>query len=67
MKKWGAVTIFIFSVVPFVFDLVGLAAGALRFPLWKFILLCWLGRTLLYVVIAVLAALGWEALLPYFS
>jgi membrane protein DedA with SNARE-associated domain len=67
MRRWGALAIFIFALVPLFFDLVGLVAGALRFPLWKFILLCWAGRTLLYVVIVVLAALGWEAALPYFG
>jgi len=65
VKKWGAVAIFVFTLVPLFFDLVGLAAGALRFPLWKFILVCWLGRTLLYVAFVVLAALGWEAVLPH--
>ena len=65
--RWGTVAIFIFALVPLFFDLVGLAAGALRFPLWKFILVCWLGRTTLYVVFVVLAALGWEAVLPYFG
>jgi len=65
VRRWGAIAIFIFALVPLFFDLVGLAAGALRFPLWKFILICWLGRTILYVVFVVLAALGWEAMLPY--
>ena len=65
VRRWGTVAIFIFALVPLFFDLVGLTAGALRFPLWKFILVCWLGRTLLYVVFVVLAALGWEAVLPY--
>ncbi|MFC1904560.1 VTT domain-containing protein [Chloroflexota bacterium] len=67
VRRWGTVAIFIFALVPLFFDLVGLAAGALRFPLWKFVLVCWLGRTLLYVVIIVLVALGWEAVLPYFG
>ena len=67
MKRWGAFTVFLFSVVPFVFDLVGIAAGALRYPFWKFLLFCWLGRTLLYTALIVLAALGWDSLLPYFS
>ena len=65
VRRWGAIAIFIFALVPLFFDLVGLAAGVLRFPLWKFILICWLGRTILYVVFIVLAALGWEAMLPY--
>ena len=66
MRRWGAVTIFILSLVPFFFDVVGIAAGALRFPLWKFIVFCWLGRTLLYVGFVLLAAvLGKEMVLPY--
>lgn len=67
VRRWGAIAIFVFALVPLFFDLVGLAAGVLRFPLWKFILICWLGRTILYVVFVVLAALGWEAILPYFG
>ncbi len=67
VRRWGAPVIFLFSLVPFVFDLVGIAAGALRFPFWRFILLCGLGRTLLYVVFITLAAMGWEAVLPFFG
>jgi len=67
VERWGAIAIFIFTLVPLFFDLVGLAAGALRFPLWKFVLICWLGRTILYVTLVVLAALGWQAILPYFG
>ena len=64
MRRWGTLTVFIMSVVPFIFDLAGIAAGVLRFPLWKFFLLCWLGRTLLYVGVALAGAWGWEAVLP---
>lgn len=64
MRRWGTLTIFVMSVVPFVFDLVGIAAGVLRFPFWKFFLLCWLGRTLLYIGAALAGAWGWEAVLP---
>ncbi len=67
VKKWGALAIFIFALVPLFFDLVGLAAGVLRFPVWKFVLVCWLGRTILYVAFIVLAALGWHIVLPYFG
>ncbi len=67
VRRWGTIAIFVFALVPLFFDLVGLAAGVLRFPLWKFVLICWLGRSLLYVVYVVLAALGWEAILPYFG
>jgi len=60
VAKWGFLTIFLLSIVPFVFDLVGIAAGVLRFPLWKFFLACWLGRTILYVGVAWGGALGWD-------
>ncbi len=64
MRRWGTLTIFIMSVVPFIFDLAGIAAGVLHFPFWKFFLLCWLGRTLLYIGVALAGAWGWEAVLP---
>jgi membrane protein DedA with SNARE-associated domain len=67
VKKWGSLAIFLFALVPLFFDLVGLAAGVLRFPVWKFFLVCWLGRTILYVAFIVLAALGWNVVLPYFG
>jgi len=53
VKRWGAFVIFGFNFVPiFPFDLMGIAAGALRFPLWKFFLICLAGRTLAYTVVA---------------
>jgi len=67
MRRWGVLTIFILSLVPFVFDLAGIAAGVLRFPFWKFFLLCWLGRTILYIGAALAGAWGWEAVLPHLS
>jgi len=67
VRKWGAPVIFLFSLIPFAFDLVGIAAGALRFPFWRFILLCGLGRTILYIAFVTLAAMGWKAILPFFG
>ena len=47
MRRNGAATIFVLSVVPNpVFDLAGIAAGVLRFPLWRFLLSCWAGKTI---------------------
>ena len=65
--RWGSIVIFLFALLPLVFDLAGIAAGVLRFPFWKFFLICWLGRTLLYIVVALAGAWGWETLLPYLS
>jgi uncharacterized membrane protein YdjX (TVP38/TMEM64 family) len=45
MKRHGGFTIFLFALVPFlIFDFVGIAAGAFRYPLVKFFLFTWLGR-----------------------
>lgn len=67
LRRWGSITILIFSLVPFVFDLVGIAAGALRFPFWKFFVFCWLGRVVLYTAFVSLAALGYKVVLPWFG
>jgi membrane protein YqaA with SNARE-associated domain len=68
VRRWGTIAIFIFSLVPFFpFDLAGVAAGVVRFPLWKFLAACWLGRTILYIVVALAGALGWEVLVSYFG
>ncbi len=65
IHRWGVLAVFIFALVPLFFDLVGLAAGVLRFPLWKFIVSCWLGRTVLYVTFVVLAAMGLKVVFPW--
>ena len=65
LRKWGWLTIFLFSVVPFVFDLVGIAAGALRYPFWRFFIFCWLGRILLYMVMVTVAAYGLKIWMPW--
>lgn len=53
MRRYGALTIFMLSVIPNpIFDLAGFAAGALGFPLWKFLLFCWMGKTIKAIFIA---------------
>lgn len=66
VKRWGWIAVFVLSVFPFVFDIVGIIAGALRMPLWRFFVACWLGRTISYVVMATLASLGLKAV-PWFG
>jgi membrane protein YqaA with SNARE-associated domain len=51
LEKWmqrnGSATIFVLSAIPNpIFDLAGIAAGVLRFPLQRFLLSCWVGKTL---------------------
>ena len=53
MRRRGLVTIFVLSVIPNpFFDLAGIAAGMLRFPLWKFLPTCWLGKTIKTIAFA---------------
>ena len=59
VKRWGAPIIFGFNIAPFFpYDLIGIAAGALRYPLWKFFLLCLAGRSTAYIIVASVGA-GW--------
>jgi membrane protein YqaA with SNARE-associated domain len=57
MTRWGSATIFILSLIPNpIFDVAGIAAGALKFPLWKFLVWGFLGRipkTIMYVYFGV--------------
>lgn len=63
MRRWGSLTIFVLSAAPLFFDVAGLAAGVLRFPLKKFLFWCWLGRTIFYIAVAYAGYFGWEAML----
>jgi membrane protein DedA with SNARE-associated domain len=58
VKRWGWIAIFLLSIVPFAFDVVGIIAGALRMPVWKFMLATWAGRTIIYVTVAYLGHMG---------
>ena len=63
MNRWGIWVVFVFSIAPFLpFDVAGLVAGALRYPLWKFLLVAWAGKTIKYIGLLLAAAWGWEAL-----
>jgi len=66
MKRWGIWVVFVFAVAPFLLlDVAGMVAGALRFPLWKFLLVVWVGKSIKYVGLMLAAAWGWEILLRY--
>jgi len=60
MKRHGSLTVFIFALTPLPFDVVGIAAGALHFPLWKVILAVIAGRLPLTMAGCYLAHKGWQ-------
>jgi uncharacterized membrane protein YdjX (TVP38/TMEM64 family) len=46
MKRRGTLVLFLFAATPnFFFKLVGAAAGAMRYPFWKFLLVTLIGKT----------------------
>ncbi|MFC1893477.1 VTT domain-containing protein [Chloroflexota bacterium] len=66
MRRWGTLTVFVFSLVPVLpIDVAGMAAGVLRFPIKKFLVACFFGKTLEFIAIALFGAWGWEVLLSF--
>jgi len=59
LKKWGMLIVFIFAVSPMPLDLMGLAAGNLRLPAWKFFLPALPAKIIKYIVLAYVGAWGW--------
>ena len=67
MKRRGLIVIFLFSLVPNpFFDLAGAVAGILKFPLWRFIVICFLGKTLMNIGIASLGGWGFTWVTEHF-
>lgn len=67
-RRRGSWALLLFASVPLIpFDLAGLIAGALRYPLWKFLLVGWAGKTLKFIIIVYAMVLGWEAFLRLVS
>lgn len=68
VRKRGWLLIFLLSVLPNpIFDLAGVAAGALRFPLWTFLALIWVGTFLKFVIVVYACAQGLEGVSRFFG
>jgi membrane protein YqaA with SNARE-associated domain len=66
MQHRGGITVFVLSAIPNpFFDLAGIAAGTLRYPLWRFLLFCWSGKTLKTVLVAWAGAQSFNAIKPF--
>lgn len=60
VRRKGWIAVFVLSIFPFAFDVVGITAGAMRMPFWRFFLACWLGRTISYIFVAKFASISWQ-------
>jgi uncharacterized membrane protein YdjX (TVP38/TMEM64 family) len=68
MRRRGSLVIFLLSFVPNpFFDVAGAIAGALRFPVWKFLLVCFLGKTPRNMLIAFSGAYALDRVLEFFE
>ena len=57
MKQWGAWVIFALCIIPNpAFDIVGIAAGALRVPVWQFLAAAWAGNVIKATLVALAGA-----------
>ncbi len=64
MQRHGSLTIFLLALVPNpAFDVGGIAAGALRFPVWRFLVSCAAGKVLKNIAFALAGYYGMETLL----
>jgi len=66
-RRYGGLAIFVMAAIPNpIFDLAGIAAGALRMPIWLFLLCSWTGKLVNAGLFAFggAASIGWlEALM----
>jgi len=68
MRRRGSIVIFVLSLVPNpFFDIAGAIAGALRYPLWKFLAVCFLGKTPRYVLVAFAGAYTMDSVIRFFE
>lgn len=66
MHAHGTIVLFVLSVIPNpFFDVAGLAAGSVRFPLWRFLLVVWAGKTIQYTGVAFAGAWGSEQVIEW--
>ncbi len=62
IERYGPLAVFVLAFIPNpVFDIAGIASGALKMPWWQFLLATMAGKTLRYIIVAYLGlyAAGW--------
>ena len=68
MEKWQGLWIFLFALIPNpLFDIVGMVAGIMRYKVWKFLFVCFLGKTARSIFIAYAGQWGLEWVRSWFA
>ncbi len=57
-ERWRGLAIFVFAATPLPFDIAGLWAGAIRYPLWRFLAIVASGKLILVTAIAIAGYYG---------
>lgn len=66
MQRHGFLTLLVLSAIPNpLFDIAGAMAGLMRYPVPKFLLACWLGKTIKSIAIAFLGAASLGMISPW--
>jgi membrane protein YqaA with SNARE-associated domain len=61
MRRWGALALFLFALVPLLpMDVAGIAAGMVRYKVWKFLIAVFIGKAILYAIATLGSVWGWS-------
>mgnify|MGYP001600707062 CR=1 FL=1 len=68
VRRRGWLVLFLIALIPNpIFDVAGIAAGVLRYPLWKFLGVVWVGKLMKFLIIAYSCAYSVEWLAGLFG
>ena len=67
MERWGAITLFLFAVIPNpFFDVAGLAAGGLRYPVRRFLVVVWAAKIIKILAVGYACGYGLQLVIDFF-
>ena len=68
MRRRGWLVIFLLSVLPNpVFDLAGISAGVLHYPIWRFLGLVWVGTFMKFLIVSYACAYSVDSIIKLFG
>ena len=66
MHRYGLWVVFVLGIIPNpLFDMAGMISGAMRIPVWQFLIACWAGKALKFTLFAYAGAGTMNVLGPW--
>jgi membrane protein YqaA with SNARE-associated domain len=65
-KRFGGLAIFIFAATPLPDDIIGLVAGAVKYSKSKFFIFCFLGKLVMFLLLAFAVKYSYLGILQFF-